>query len=52
MNITERNTKDEILTASCELIDNQTNAIHQLQERQLVLWSLVGVMAVLLAFGA
>jgi hypothetical protein len=52
MNITERNTKDEILTASCELIDNQANAIHQLQERQLVLWLLVGVMAVLLAFGA
>ena len=52
MNITERNTKDEILTASCELIDSQTDTIHQLRERQLVLWSLVGVMAVLLAFGA
>lgn len=52
MNITEKNTKAEIVSASCEIIDSQADTIHQLQERQLVLWSLVGVMAALLAFGA
>ena len=52
MNITEKNTKAEIVSASCEIIDSQADTIHKLQERQLVLWSLVGVMATLLAFGA
>jgi hypothetical protein len=52
MNITEKNTKAEIVSASCEIIDSQAGIINQLQERQLVLWSLVGVLAVLLAFGA
>ena len=52
MNITEKNTKAEIVSASCEIIDSQADTIHQLQERQLALWSLVGVMATLLAFGA
>ena len=52
MNITEKNTKAEIVSASCEIIDNQVDTINQLQERQLVLWSLVGVLAVLLALGA
>ena len=52
MNITEKNTKAEIVSASCEIIDSQADTIHQLQERQLVLWSLVGVLATLLAFGA
>ena len=52
MNITEKNTKAEIVSASCEIIDGQADTIHQLQERQLVLWSLVGVLATLLAFGA
>jgi hypothetical protein len=52
MNITEKNTKAEIVSASCEIIDSQADVINQLQERQFVLWSLVGVLAVLLAFGA
>lgn len=52
MNITEKNTKAEIVSASCEIIDSQADTIHHLQERQLVLWSLVGVLATLLAFGA
>jgi hypothetical protein len=52
MNITEKNTKAEIVSASCEIIDSQADIINQLQERQLVLWSLVGVLAALLAFGA
>jgi hypothetical protein len=52
MNITEKNTKAEIVSASCEIIDSQADVINQLQERQFVLWSLVGVLAALLAFGA
>jgi len=52
MNITEKNTKAEIVSASCEIIDSQADIINQLQERQIVLWSLVGVLAVLFAFGA
>jgi hypothetical protein len=52
MNITEKNTKAEIVSASCEIIDSQADIINQLRERQLLLWSLVGVLAVLLAFGA
>jgi hypothetical protein len=52
MNITEKNTKAEIVSASCEIIDSQADIINQLRERQFVLWSLVGVMAAFLAFGA
>ena len=52
MNISERSSKAEIIDASCEVIDSQAHQIGELQERQLVLWALVGVLAVLLAMGA
>jgi len=52
MNVSERSSKAEIINASCEVIDSQAHQIGELQERQLVLWALVGVLAVLLAMGA
>jgi hypothetical protein len=52
MIITQSSTKAEIIDASCEVIDTQQEKISELQERQLVLWSIVGVLVVLLAFGA
>jgi len=52
MNINENSTKAAIIDAALELTDSQAQRINELQERQLILWSLVGVMAVLLALGA
>jgi hypothetical protein len=52
MIITQSSTKAEIIDASCEVIDTQQEKISELQERQLVLWAIVGVLVVLLAFGA
>jgi hypothetical protein len=52
MIITQSSTKAEIIDASCEVIDTQQEKINELQERQLVLWAIVGVLVVLLAFGA
>jgi hypothetical protein len=52
MNTTANSSKDQIITAACELADSQAHQIGQLQERQLVLWALVGVLSVLLMLGA
>jgi hypothetical protein len=52
MNTTASSSKDQIITAACELADSQAHQIGQLQERQLVLWALVGVLSVLLMLGA
>ena len=52
MNTTAKSSKDQIITAACELADSQAHQIGQLQERQLVLWALVGVLSVLLMLGA
>jgi hypothetical protein len=52
MIITQSSTKAEIIDASCEVIDTQQEKISELQERQLALWAIVGVLVVLLAFGA
>lgn len=52
MNTTTRSSKEEIITAACELVDDQAHRIGELQERQLVLWALVGVLTVLLMLGA
>ena len=51
-NITAASTKADIIDASCELISIQADTIADLQERQLVLWALVGVLSVLLLLGA
>jgi hypothetical protein len=52
MNITASSTKTEIIDASCEVIDTQAEQISDLKERQLILWTIVGILTVLLAFGA
>lgn len=52
MIINHSSTKAEIIDASCEVIDTQREQINELQERQLVLWAIVGVLVVLLALGA
>ena len=52
MNITHASTKAEIIDASCEVIDTQAEQINDLKERQLILWTIVGILSVLLAFGA
>ena len=52
MNITASSTKADIIDASCEVIDTQAEQINDLKERQLILWTIVGILSVLLAFGA
>jgi hypothetical protein len=41
MNITERSSKDEIITASLELIDDKSARIDHLEQQQVILWALV-----------
>jgi hypothetical protein len=48
-NTTEASTKADIITAALEITDTQAAAIDQLQQRQLVLWALVGILTVTLA---
>ena len=52
MNITHASTKADIIDASCEVIDTQAEQITNLKERQLILWTIVGILTVLLAFGS
>ena len=51
-NITVSSTKADIIDASMEIIETQSEQITALQERQLVLLALVGVLSVLLLLGA
>jgi len=51
-NITAASTKAEIIDASMELIETQAERITALQERQLILWCLLGIMSILLLAGA
>lgn len=46
MNITARSSKDDVITAACELVDDQAQRIRELQQRQTVLWALVALLAV------
>ena len=50
--ITAASTKADIIDAASELVSIQAETIADLQERQLVLWALVGVLSVLLLLGA
>ena len=50
--ITAASTKADIIDAALELTETQAETIADLQERQLVLWALVGVLSVLLLLGA
>lgn len=47
MNINERASKAEILSAAVELTDNQAQQIEDLQQRQAILLALLGVLAIL-----
>jgi hypothetical protein len=47
MQITERTSKAEVLTAACELADYQADRIRELEQRQAVLLALLGLAAVL-----
>ena len=47
-NITAASTKADIIDASMEIIETQSEQITALQERQLVLLVLVGILSVLL----
>ena len=51
-NITAASTKADIIDASMEIIETQSEQITALQERQLVLLVLVGVLTVLLLLQA
>jgi hypothetical protein len=46
MNITQRSSKDEIVTAACELISSQDKQITDLQQRQTALALLLGIVLV------
>lgn len=48
MQITERASKAEIISAACELVDDQSARIKALQQKQTILLALVGVLATLL----
>ena len=52
MNITPASTKADIIDASMEIIETQSEQITALQERQLILWALIGIMSILLLAGA
>jgi hypothetical protein len=48
MNITAASTKAEILSNACEMSDSQQTRINQLEQQQLTLMILCGVLASLL----
>lgn len=50
MNVTMRSSKEEIATAAVELIDTQAEQLAAMQQQQVILWALVGLLATLLVF--
>ena len=48
-NTTEHSTKADIITAALEITDTQAAAIDRLEQRQLILWAIVGILTVTLA---
>ena len=50
--ITAASTKADIIDAALELTETQAETIADLQQRQLILWALLGVLSVLLLLGA
>ena len=45
MNVTQRSSKDDILTAACELTDDQARRIEQLENQQRWLFIALGLLA-------
>ena len=52
VSVTAASTKADIIDAASELVSIQAETIADLQDRQLVLWALIGVLSVLLLLGA
>jgi len=52
VSVTAASTKADIIDAASELVSIQADTIADLQDRQLVLWALVGVLSVLLLLRA
>ena len=52
VSVTAASTKADIIDAASELVSIQADTIADLQDRQLVLWALIGVLSVLLLLGA
>jgi hypothetical protein len=52
VSVTAASTKADIIDAAAELVSIQSDTIADLQERQLILWALLGVLSVLLLLGA
>lgn len=50
MNVTMRSSKEEIATAAVELIDTQAEQLAAMQQQQVILWALVGLLSALLVF--
>jgi len=48
MNTTARSSKEEIITASCELIDTQAEQLQRLRDEKATLWFIVSALLVLL----
>jgi hypothetical protein len=46
---TMASTKADIITAALEITDTQAAAIDQLQQRQVILWAIVGILTATLA---
>ena len=45
MNINQKSSKDDILTAACELTDDQARRIEQLESQQCCLFIALGLLA-------
>lgn len=45
-----KSSKDDMATAACELIDDQSERINALEQRQAILWALVAILSALLVF--
>ena len=52
VSVTAASTKADIIDAASELVSIQADTIADLQDRQLVLWALIGVLSVLLLLRA
>jgi hypothetical protein len=47
--ITQASTKAEIIGGALEIIDSQAETINNLKQRQVILFTIVGILSVLLA---
>ncbi len=50
MNVTQKSSKDDILTAACELTDDQARRIEQLESQRSCLFIALGLLACVVVF--